>query len=537
MFSRKQFLQILIPIVCFTIIILYRSSITDLNLNAIVTLKTIKYYENYVFMLNRNVIQYSSYLISDKSINTLKIQSIIHVNYQYISNSTNIFACKIKSIKTNYTAVFRASEVIELAEPESKKITCKIQLMENIDLNELVIAVVRKGDFGDSKPSFPKYMLNFQIPKIINVLKNKIPQVGLCVQFVYNKPEMFESWLKIQNDIGIAEIVLHDSTDDRSLNNYVDSKYVEIRPYNINYTDICRKDLLNFNDQDSLNIYLKTCNIFFDREFADKYALRGKHDHMSSNDCYITMSQKYEFVALYDLDEVIYTRSLNSQNMTLVESCKNSSSICQLKPFSMKIYDYLNKLIENEEDKNKLSAIVFDHAFYLLSYDMEIKLMDNLKNFILNGTQKYPSKIFLEYKSQLVHEFIIEKTDLDYIKNLINLHDTLSCLYKDSIDNITTINHDLKRFLYYVTELDERFPKSIHYTNNVQAVFTHFPLVATPDSVEFVPNYINGHVLSHYRKEMPDSYEKVFKGTIRKLNVDFEYSLYLLKNYTNLCKL
>ena len=239
-----------------------------------------KYYKNHEFMLNNNVIQYSSYLIIG-DIKIIKIQSIIHVNYNSIKRKEDYFVCIVKSIKNNNTQELNATLVIHLAEPESKQVTCFLKIEKTIDLNELFVAIVRKDAYNDNSVQFK--LINFQKPKVVNVLKKKIPKVGLCVQFVYKTPNFIHNWLRMQKDVGIAEIVLYDSTEKRDLHKYIDAYFVEVRPYNVDLNDICRIDRLNFNDNDSLNIFNKNCIDFHNREFSQKYYLRGKHDHMSSN--------------------------------------------------------------------------------------------------------------------------------------------------------------------------------------------------------------------------------------------------------------
>ena len=77
--------------------------------------------------------------------------------------------------------------------------------------------------------------------------------------------------------------------------------------------------------------------------------------------------------------------------------------------------------------------------------------------------------------------------------------------------------------------------KAIHYYKNVKSLFVHFAQDYNQDSWSFSPSAYNGHFLTHYRK-IPKEKRKNFTGTIRKLNIDFEYLFFLLKNFTKFCE-
>ena len=481
---------------------------------------TFKYYNNYDFMLNYNIIQYSSYIMKHEE--NLKIQSIIHTNDKKLSN---VFFCIIKSVKLNITIEVPSTSVISFAEPQSKQVTCDYKDAKNMSLNELLIAIVRKDDYGIkmTNNSWPKFMINFQKPKIVNVLKNKIHQVALCVQFVYKKTDSFTDWVKIQKDVGIAEIVLHDSTDERDLYKHIDFKFVDIRPYNVGFQDICRTDRLNFiHMRDMLAIFNQACLDFFNNEFKDKYELRGKHDHMSSNDCYLTMKEKYEFVAVYDLDETIFPRRISNETDDANSICDNSIGHCKYNSFGNNIYDYINELIDKnyyDHDKNKLRSIVFSNAFYLPTQDFEIEIMKKLKEIVDYKDQKFPVKLVFKNFPY----FRVRKEDLEYVKVLISNFNSLKCL---NTNDTKYISKDFNRFLFHVTDINDRWPKSIHYTNNVKSVFTHYSMDKfrfPKDNTEYFVNPNHG-VLSHFRKSVSNLEVKRMKN----LSIDLDYAKYLM---------
>ena len=46
------------------------------------------------------------------------------------------------------------------------------------------------------------------------------------------------------------------------------------------------------------------------------------------------------------------------------------------------------------------------------------------------------------------------------------------------------------------------------------------------------PSGLNGHFAPHYRHETYN-YNRYFRNSIKKLNIDFEYLFFILKNYAN----
>ena len=62
-----------------------------------------------------------------------------------------------------------------------------------------------------------------------------------------------------------------------------------------------------------------------------------RHRIIVLNDCFIKMSRKYEFVAIYDFDEFIFPRSFdlvkdfNDKKINYV--CSDKKQICYRKPF------------------------------------------------------------------------------------------------------------------------------------------------------------------------------------------------------------
>ena len=262
------------------------------------------------------------------------------------------------------------------------------------------------------------------------------------------------------------------------------------------------------------------------------------------------LKQKYEFIGYYDLDEFVFPRTtglIKDQQSTF--TCNSISSICALTPFKNKfqanddnyIYNYLNFLIDkdlNGREKDKLRSILFNHVAMLIPDYIEKQLMldlgliiERIKNST-NSTDLFPLTLYLS-KPPFTHghSFVIEKTDIELIKDLYKSYvDLIPCIYKSNLQTVAErgIQKNSIRYLYYVTEANERMGKCIHYYKNVKSLFVHYAEESTSDSWSFSPSYSDAHVLSHFREDVSEIYGRNHVGTIQKLNIDFEYIFFLL---------
>jgi hypothetical protein len=75
--------------------------------------------------------------------------------------------------------------------------------------------------------------------------------------------------------------------------------------------------------------------------------------------------------------------------------------------------------------------------------------------------------------------------------------------------------------------------KSIHYYKNVKSLFVHFAEEMSEDHWSFEPLADHGHFISHFRSTSKK--KKNYTGSVKKLNIDFEYTFYLLKNFSYFC--
>jgi hypothetical protein len=292
--------------------------------------------------------------------------------------------------------------------------------------------------------------------------------------------------------------------------------------------------------------------------------IRTRGGELNTNDCFSVLRYKHEFIAHYDLDEIIFPRSYdNIKDFYEKKSnydCKNHNKICSLNPFTFKnsgndnyFYDYLNSLIEierNGRDREKLRSIDFRRTLiFKPNEEIELKLLNNIKELIETINSKdevsFPLKLTLKLDSRHKsgYEFLVENEDVGYIKYLYNSYfNLIACSYNKYLNN--SVYHDkyldinLARFLYFVTEYEMKNKnfKKIYYYKNVYSIFTHWAMDFEKDSWTFIPSPIDGHLIHHFRKTWKYKHD-LTTDSIKILNIDYEYLFFLLKHFSNFCKI
>ncbi len=103
--------------------------------------------------------------------------------------------------------------------------------------------------------------------------------------------------------------------------------------------------------------------------------------------------------------------------------------------------------------------------------------------------------------------------------------------------NISSLTNNAVRHLYYITEGNEAMGKNIHYYKNVKSLFIHYAKDTALGSWGFHASVSDGNFLSHFRVDVNKFFKANFSGSIRKVNIDFEYVSFLLKNHTTFCSI
>ena len=442
-----------------------------------------KYAKNREFLINNNLAQYSAYLIVDKDKfdkRVYRIEVFVQFNKKYVTEnyklSNNDFKCVVKLLGHNETTKDEIVEIEVLESPsfywqENKKLIFKLNPKRfkcynddplTFDLNNILVGVVLKKDFDKKLNTdlfsleefkvpivLPYSLIKFQIPTIIESQMPRAPSVSLCGHYIHAKPPQLIDWFNLHMSIGIQEIVVYDAMLDKSISRILKEKFgndsrIQVIPFNIEYLDLCGETVLlkQFKESDLLDNIIKhlkeSCKNFFMLEFNLRYIWRNKHEQLTANDCFTVLSQKYEFIGYYDLDEFVYPRSMDSINDFYVHRSNNLIDLCSLKPFvsnkysssktskdQHNIYDYLIYLINKHKGKrkmDKLASIYFNHVAFLLPltlYEKQLIFDINiLAEKIDNGTDlKFPLKLFLSHPPRINgRSFEILRNDIEYVR-------------------------------------------------------------------------------------------------------------------------
>ena len=143
-------------------------------------------------------------------------------------------------------------------------------------------------------------------------------------------------------------------------------------------------------------------------------------------------------------------------------------------------------------------------------------------------------KVHLKFINHHGHFFLIYPQDYDYVKQLYDTFSQIQCIHESvSIQTDKSLDSIFKRFLVLATTRDHHMGKSIHNTDNVDAVFTHYSSNVKTGSKSIDVN-INDGVLSHFRNDLY-FLARQLKSSIRNLKIDIEYYLNLISNYSNIC--
>ena len=493
----------------------------------------LKFTNNHKYLINANVAQYSSYIITEaddiKKKTVLKIITHVKLNNNKIKNYGNKsnFKCIVKllfnsvvrhveleAFEENKFATSLNRKFVFLLDPD--ELQRKFQTFSSfINLEDIVVAVIWKNDYQQNldimslskrlaearieKIILPYSLIKFQKPKIIKPSQPRLNSLSLCVHYTYAIPSQIINWFDLHLSFGVREIMIYDAIDNKELTKllkttYGDDERIVIIPYEMNLNDLCNQtDFTISNYPKNVQEYLIiTCKEFYKAEFKEKIDGRSAHEEITSNDCFTVLREKHEFIGYYDLDEFVFPRSMDATkdfyDKNLDYTCESDSqkSICESNSFlNENIYDYLNKLIEierNGRDRNELGSIRFLHAIYLP--ERVEKQLINLIGSLIEKTHLYESTLASLFPTDLYlsqppfksgHLFNIKIDDLEYINYLYKHYNRFAlCTYEKYLKNATKIDTSLIRYLYYVTEGGERARKEIHYYKNVKSIFTHF---------------------------------------------------------------
>ena len=495
----------------------------------------IQSYTNHKWMYNVNIFQYSTYLIIVTD-STWRVEMLIMI-HELVDND---LTCLLQTKSDSQRVELKIIETYRLVLDHIYKIVCLVDLKH--DLKDVAFAVINKNDFKE----MPMSMFNYQNAKIIHEQNPRLKKVGVCVNYVPNVYAGIYNWVQMHENFGVAEIAMHDASESQALKKLIypkfKSDFVDIRDYNLDI--VCETEqiaLIVSMHPEYEKSYKLNCLKFRQNRLLSN---DGGNNHLSVNDCYASLSYKYEFVTLYDLDELVIPRSHNI--MDIVESneafaCADINKSCKYKPI-VNYYDYLKGIIKTElqVDISRLRSIAFHHSAYLLPNNIQNSLMANLKEIavkIKSGNRQFPMILKTSVDSlTFAHEFTINEWDKDYALYFSNIYDEITCIFDKKIKiKSKNLANQWMRYIYFHTHYDQRFPKSVHYTMNVKGLFTHDAAYFTKDSLIINANKTNGHMNSHFRGDLSGFTRQAKSSSIRNIGIDFDYVLFLLQDFTELC--
>ncbi len=543
---------------------------------------------NYNYIINNNLAQYSVYLTKNETKYT--IEAYVFFNFKFNNNfKIENYICLVKLINIhNYhekeeTIVvnakfspgyyFDANRMI-MFEFDEKDFDSYYADSNKFNVNNIVLAVVSKLDydpdlseaelnekfdwsqiFKNERIVFPYSMIKYQKPIVYDDNgKNKILNtVSSCIHYSYGQtvPSYLKDWINMHFEFGVAEIMFYDSTQNMTLTEYLRDTFpndynnkIKIKPYRITAEELCDESRLPESQFSKLQeLVKKQCLNFFKLEFFEYIWGRAKHEQITSNDCITDLGKRHQYVTYYDLDEFVFPRTMNLSRVTF--KCDESS--CSKKPFQQgnnetsSFYNYLDSLVDKykgDRDKSKLNFISFDHSAYLIIKNNETNTFISNLGSLLETVEKkqietkFPMYVVLTDQPTRGHKFIVEENDIDYVRYLFESYNSL----KRCTRNINfSIDLNLDRFLYFLTEPAQRWPKCIYNGKNVRAAFLHYPTDVVPDTWDLKPSAFDGHMLPHFRKDITQLYDGNFNSSITKLRIDFEYFYFMMNKFSDFC--
>ncbi len=239
-----------------------------------------------------------------------------------------------------------------------------------------------------------------------------------------------------------------------------------------------------------------------------------------------------------------------AENTTAIEStfsetnktklCSNYKNICNINGYTGILYDYILKIaVESKTvDLKSINGIDFPYSAYFMPLKYEnaiIKagrkvLIDISAQTLFSKKNKFP--IYMHTNNGPI--FVIKENDVDHLKKIIQLYDSIPCL-KPAISDFAHLSKNYRRFLYHITKKTQNYGQVIHFSQNVQMLYSNWAYITTPDTKRIYANHTQGQLISSFTDNLDELYRNSIEMSIRDLNIDVEYVSYLIKTYANFC--
>jgi hypothetical protein len=497
------------------------------------------------FYNEKDMAQYSAYII--KNGNKSWLESMVYVFHEGIFKVED-YTCRIKLIDTGEIIEKTPKEMFSAYYYPIKKVVVSLSDDERLRTNAIAIAILR---VNNQTRNDPKRFVNYQLPEIVTVEDPRRKEMGRCIAYVRMFKDMHKLYLKMQRKFGIAKIILHDATPTQNMTEFIKNnteygEFVRVQSYDLNPERICRmsaKPLFNgvHTNETYLVSFLQNCLNYMTKQVC---RMTLEHEELSLQDCWSQLGYIYEFVAVYDLDEFVFPRSVKpwqqyNQIMSSPDNC-DAKRKCKENPFPLSLYDYVVGILNTTIHANsysRLSSIEFRHAITVLPNTLGNLMIKKFKDLVLQLETNKSIALPLVYDIDDTISLRIQQNDTDHLKYLIKLDDEIQCIFA-KLNSSSIIPVELKRYMYHVFPEDWRWGKCIHYSKNVQSLFAHYGIYNKGETV--LSNVTNGELLPHFRDDVTPFYKPHPRDnrlitSIQALSIDHEYLTFMTKTYTNMC--
>lgn len=471
-------------------------------------------FEDLRWIFNGNIIQYSTLYSSQ--------QDYILFETLIFSNSENIN--KFKCLILNASKII-VQKVYNISEKQFELdigyvVRCKLKATKFSNAYPLYIAIVQDFNFTMSQK-----LVHFNRVFPVNKPEKSTPKIILCsgvVRFITRK--LFQKifgWISINKQLGYSKIRL--SYLDFPNNylkriNHTFGTFVEMIPYSCHLEKICSY-LVGFNYSYCLEYYQdKFIKCTHGRTPHDDLIL-AHHQIMTYEDCLLRNKYEYEFMANFDVDELILPRGKDYKMLDSLESASLSSwNLSDIKEFvqthvnnpifTFNIVNYIEELLKGR-DKNT-AALRFWPVWILDDFQ---SLFDRVlaKNYNTTELRIPSSRIDLVYFQQIKFE---------YIKYLS---------LKRKINQITN-NSYIFTWFKLISLRVKSGEKCIYVMKHTDTIAVHWPVKFRPGTTILEVPYSEGFLI-HYRiyDNIQVGTSKWWIDTIKRWFIDKEYFWFIAR--------
>ena len=428
--------------------------------------------ENNKWLVNFNIVQYSSYVIT-KDHNHIDIEALIFaLNPQRLDYFIpDDYVCLLSTGKDKRVIIVPADKSYIISKPLTKVI-CRYQYDDQLIDSDFSVAILNKIKENSEKIWIKKII--YQTASRIDA--NKISKrVAHCAYLSNSNVNKIDSWIDIHREIGVAKISFY--FQDRSI-------VKRIQQLNEKY-----KDFLLFKDLNTLkNFYCVDDDENSNRcvkSFDLISRLNSQHELLSLQDCFINYRYEYEIMSNYGINEIVLPRVENFNQQAL-----SSCLLCEKTVTSISLYDYVAKLFGKNIQQKSLSL---KRVSYI---DMDTSFFDLLNN------NKNETKI---YSTKNNVKIAFERKNNENLNHLLESFNITKCIKNDL--RLVAIKSDTHGF------------RSIFNTSSVQTIPKFEKVNET--NANFIINF----------QDLNSIYYQNTAFNLSDLEIDIEYFMFLINAF------